>query len=127
MTGAMKFKIGIKYRKEVRNPRAQRDLECSKIKTLISSLLDISTITSQLKSRELNQDKSKNGTIILPPGIISHRGDVPIHIKKYFADKEREAVVPVKNELDFFTSEGKSVFLISSTNNGTKNIDVSKR
>lgn len=65
--------------------------------------------------------------MILPPGMIGQRGIVPSQQKKYFADKESEAVVPEKIEFDFFIREGKSLLLISSTITGTKKIDVSKR
>lgn len=127
MTGAMKFKTGIKYKKAVSRPKAQSCLECSMIKIFVSSLLAISTMTSQVNSLELNQAKSKKGTMILPPGMIIHRGIVPSQLKKYFADKESETVVPANMEFDFLTRLGKSVFLISSTMTGTRNIEVNKR
>ena len=62
--------------------------------------------------------------MILAPGKRNHSGSVPIHENKYFAEIDNVAVVPEKIELDFFTSDGKSVFLISSTTIGTRKIEV---
>ena len=86
-----------------------------------------SIITSQVKTLELNQERSKKGTMMLPPGMISQSGNVPIHEKKYLAESERVAVVPLKIELDCLMSLGKSVFLISSTTIGTKKMEVISR
>ena len=60
----------------------------------------------------------------LAPGKRNHKGSVPIHEKKYFAEIDKVAVVPEKMEFDFFTKEGKSVFLSSSTTMGTRKIEV---